>query len=289
MPSQSENWQKYILPRLPFPPNVKTVQICPYKTTTAFQSENCPKSVLVRLALPIVRVLSPGTPEQWMCIVEPSHTSLMNCLFFQNHLPSKNIVSTQWPVSPRKFPSVTNKCPYQDHFRNNYHTDSMGFFSWETLPSTCRVASPLNGLFKTIFWVHLYWVVDIFLPSDGPSQERPEWTDRSFLSVTKNGLFKTIFPVQVYEVIELCLLGDLHECVEAFPVPLMNGHFKTIFQVPLYWCKELCLLGDLNNQSINQSINLSIYLSIYLSIRSRWYPVMPMEWFMVWLFDCCIL
>ena len=47
-PSQSRNWQKLVLSRPPYLPNVKIIQVSNFTTYTPSKSENYPKSVLSR-------------------------------------------------------------------------------------------------------------------------------------------------------------------------------------------------------------------------------------------------
>ena len=123
--------------------------------------------------------MTPGRPEQmhrcFLCVTDECP--------FQDHLPSKTILLSEWTMSPgrpewmwRGLPCATDECPFQNHL--------------------------LSKTIKSIGWA--------------PSPGRPEQMCRHFPVLLLNTLSKTIFQVKLsYQLYGLCLLGMLNRCAEA--------------------------------------------------------------------------
>ena len=121
---------------------------------------------------------------------------------FQDHLLRKNIISTQWALSPRR---PNNECaellPYCQWW--------MAF--WR--PSSKYNHPSTNGLFQTIIQVKLNWLHELCFLGDLNN----ECADSSPKS-TMNNLFKIIFWAELsYQCDKLCLLWDLIVNVQGFP------------------------------------------------------------------------
>ena len=99
--SQCEKWQKSVLTRPPHSPEVKMIE--DHSCQFFQEHHNLPRWKLsiispCKASTPVLRALSPGTPEQWMCTV---------------------------------FLSVTHELPFHDHLLSKTHIQSIRFVSWE--------------------------------------------------------------------------------------------------------------------------------------------------------------
>ena len=115
----------------------------------------------------------------------------------------------------------------------------------------CRVASPespMNSLFKTIFWAQLYWLIGVCFPTDALSVGRPKWMCKGFSSATDKRPFQYHLSsptVLTHRALPPRRLEQWMCRIQSNPVSLMNGLFKMTFRVKLsYQLDELCLLGD---------------------------------------------
>ena len=113
------------------------------------------------------------------------------------------------------------------------------------MQSVTSPMSPMNSLFKTIFWVKLsFWLDMSFLLRLLNSKQ----VEQNLHNVTDKWLFQDDLPSKTI-VLTLQALSPERlnkEHTVASIVSLMNGLFKTILWVNLsYWLNEMCLPGVL--------------------------------------------
>ena len=220
-----------------------------------------PDHLLTKTIMSTQRALSPRRPEQWTCsllqwnwnthfntiLASVNHQQLFKDYLLSRTLRTKKSLSSRRPKkwTCRVFPSVIDKCPFQDHLLTKTIIST-----WD-LKNKHAESSPVsltNTHFKTIFQV-LYWLTDIFvLPNLNNECSLPQ-------SHWPTNIFWVKLLCQLKEV---CLTGDLNsEHTESYPVTLktpistslpvspINCLLKTIFCVELYQLKKLCLPGNL--------------------------------------------
>ena len=174
---------------------------------------------------------------------------------FQDHLPTKTIISTwssiswdSWSMNmqSRICNSFTNERPFWDHLQSKLLAWRLCFQGDLKINEQSTVLSRVTDeqLFKTIFHVQLtYW-----LKAHSVSwktwtiniQSLPQCHQQMAFSIP---CFKQNYCI---DSTKLCLPGDFNnELAEASPVSPINGLFKTIFKVKLS-APRLCLLKDWN-------------------------------------------